>query len=232
MPEQHTPSVHQTTFRFDKQHTLLHEDYMISEANRFAATLIQHWPKWKGHIALIYGPKKSGKTHLATIWQHHAHAAKLTSKELYKLSATEILSQHHHILVEDIQSIHDETVLFHLFNAVRENEKASMLLTASAHPNHMNIRLPDLKSRLLAAQLAGLELPDEPLLETLFTKHFSDHQLKVSPEVITYLVSRSERSFSNVASIVETLDRLALTHKRNITIPFIKEMAPQLGLAE
>ncbi len=221
----------QATFRFDKQSELLDTDYILSDANSYAARIIQNWPAWEGNIALIYGPAKSGKSHLASIWQQHAHAAKLTSKELYRLSATEILQHHQQILIEDIRSIHDETVLFHLFNAVRAMKGASMLLTASEHPNRLGIRLPDLRSRLLSTQLAALELPDEALLRMVIAKHFSDHQLRVASEVIEFLAARCERSFAAVSALVETLDTLALSHKRNITIPFIKEVAPQLNLS-
>ena len=118
MPDKSPSKNHnQSTFRFEKaQSDLLHEDYIISPANSYAAHIVQSWPKWEGNIALIYGPPKSGKTHLAHIWQQHVHAAKLTSNELYRLSASEIIAQHKHILIENIETIHEETALFHIFN--------------------------------------------------------------------------------------------------------------------
>jgi chromosomal replication initiation ATPase DnaA len=220
----------QSTFSFSKSEAFAREDYIISPGNRYATSLIHEWPQWKGQITLLYGPKASGKTHLAHIWSEHACAKELSSRELYRHSALDLVQTHTHLLIENIENIHDETVLFHLFNAVRETAKATLLMTAKEHPSRLNIRLPDLYSRLISAQLAALELPDETMLYTLFAKHFSDRQLKVSSDVMLYLASRCERSYNSVALLVAQLDLLALTCKRNITIPFIRDMSETLGL--
>lgn len=220
----------QTIFHFDKQQELLLEDYITSASNQFAVKLIQSWPHWKGQVALIYGPPKSGKSHLAHLWLHQAQGAKLRQEELAALSASEILAQQQHLLLENIENLEDETVLFHLINAVRTTENTSLLLTSTHAPAALDITLADVRSRLIACEQAELHLPDDALLKQLFAKYFSDHQLRITSEVIDYLTSRSERSFQAAAAIVEQLDALALTHKRNITIPFIKEMAPKLGL--
>jgi len=230
MPSKETIFSKQAIFQFDKQTELLLENYIISETNFYAVKLVQQWPQWKDNIAIIYGAEKSGKSHLAKIWQQHAQAAKLQAKELEALSVTEILQAQKHFLIEDVSSISNETALFHLFNAVREDKDASMLITAHAHPNQLGVTLADLRSRLISCELAELSLPDEALFRMLLVKHFSDHQLHVSTEVIEFIINRCERSYAAAANLVESLDNLALTHKRNITIPFIKEMAPQLGL--
>ena len=51
-------------------------------------------------------------------------------------------------------------------------------------------------------------------------KMFSDRQLQVNQDVITYLLARMERSFAAARRIVAVLDTKALAAKRRITIPF------------
>lgn len=221
----------QSAFSFEVAPELVQEDFFISAANEHAVALINQWPEWQGGIALLYGPKASGKTHLATIWAQKSDAVFLDDKTLYRIPASELVAKNCHYVVENIEHIHDETALFHLFNAVR-GQGLSLLFTAQAHPTRLGVRLPDLRSRLQSIPMAELELPDETLLRLLLIKHFSDHQLRVAPEVADFLALRMERSFSAVAKVVEQLDRLALNQKRNITIPFVKEVASRIeGLA-
>ena len=225
--DSHFPST-QRHFQFPTTSESLYEDYVIAASNEYAVCLIEHWPSWSCRVALLHGPAKSGKTHLATIWKQRAGAVILSQHELSERPATDILRTCQHILLEDIDTIRQEEALFHLFNEVRNTPGASMLLTANAAVHALNIALPDLVSRLAACETAALNLPDDILMQALLTKHFANRQLHVSSEVIDFLLQRCERSFDAAIRLVDQLDELALAHKRNITIPFIKKMAPHV----
>ncbi len=62
------------------------------------------------------------------------------------------------------------------------------------------------------------------LFYLLFARYFAARQLKVSDEVINYLASRVERSFTAALKIVDAIDKLSLEQKRNITIPLVKSI--------
>ena len=72
-------------------------------------------------------------------------------------------------------------------------------------------------------------LPEEDLVAAVLVKHFNDRQVKVAPEVITYLLPRMERSLSSAARLAEKLDRAALSEGRAITVPYVRRVLKDLA---
>lgn len=191
------------------------DDLIIGASNLSAMELIDRWPAWHSAIAILVGPAGSGKTHLASIWAERSGAARLDARALGELDIATLGTLP--ALIEDVDAgAFDETVLFHLINAVRE-AGISLLMTARKPPGEWALHLPDLRSRLLAASLVTIDQPDEALLGAVLAKLFSDRQVSVDANVITYLVNRMERSLAAAANIVDQLDRLALERRVRIS---------------
>ena len=55
-------------------------------------------------------------------------------------------------------------------------------------------------------------------------KQFTDRQLSVDPEVLTFLMARMERTFEAARKLVAALDEAALIEKRRITVPLAREV--------
>jgi chromosomal replication initiation ATPase DnaA len=91
------------------------------------------------------------------------------------------------------------------------------MMTSLTAPSAWKIELPDLKSRLAAAAIAGIEAPDDALLSTVLSKLFADRQVAVEANVVSYLVNRMERSLAAAASVVDELDRLSLERQSRIS---------------
>ena len=53
------------------------EEYVLLDSNKHSFFYISKWPNWQESICLIYGGKKTGKTHLCNFWQHKAKAVAL-----------------------------------------------------------------------------------------------------------------------------------------------------------
>jgi chromosomal replication initiation ATPase DnaA len=89
--------------------------------------------------------------------------------------------------------------------------------------------LPDLKSRLAATPQVAIQAPDDALLAAVMAKQFRDRGLTVAPDVLAYVMTRIERSFAEVAEVVDRLDNAALAAGRGVTIPLAREvLAEQL----
>jgi len=219
--------VRQISFDFGFVEQLHEQDFIVSSCNQHAYEYIQSWPEWPSQQLIIYGPHSSGKTHLAQIWQEHTKATLLKRQNLYSQDPLDKLQPNYAYIIEDIEQVHDETALLHWFNVAKER-RAYLMLTAKCHPANLGVRLPDLRSRLIATPAIGVGLPDEELLKTLFVKHFSDRQLRVNPVVIDFLISRTERSFSFVRYLVDRLDKQALIEHKSITVPFAKKVLSTL----
>lgn len=190
---------------------LSRDDFIGGAANRAALQLVDSWPDWNGQIAIIWGPEGSGKSHIANFWLERAGGIRLTANQFADPETVAAC------LIEDADSQDiDETGLFHVLNRATQTG-ASLLITARTPPASWGLALPDLNSRLSAATIARIEAPDDTLLSAVLAKQFSDRQLLVEANVISYLVERMERSLAAATAIVDALDRLSLERQARIT---------------
>lgn len=205
------------------------DDFLVSDCNRDAVGWIDLWPDWRARGLVLVGPSASGKTHLAEVWRTRSGALRVDAAELAQREAPVRLAEHLAILIEDADRGIDEKNLFHLYNQLVERD-ASLLLTAAEPPARWGLRLPDLRSRLSALPTVAIRPPDEALIRAILVKQFADRQLRVDPELVSYLVTRLDRSFAAAAMAVETLDRAALAARRAPTIPFARDALRAAGL--
>ncbi len=205
------------------------ENFLVAAPNKEAVAWIDRWPDWPGNFLLIIGPEGSGKTHLSQVWKQHANAKTLTVDDLREMDVealTELAD--HSLLIEDLEDDIPEEALFHLYNLVKEKQ-GFLLMTSQSPVADWNLQLADLKSRMGAIQVTHIREVDDTLFSSILLKLFSDRQLQVSPEVVQYLITRLERSFSEARRMVTALDGLSLSEKRKITIPLVRDLLTQKG---
>jgi chromosomal replication initiation ATPase DnaA len=196
------------------------EDFLVAPSNAKAVALIDAWPKWPGSTLLVLGQPGSGKTHLAEVWRALSGAARIEGRDLDETQVPVLLASGG-AAVEDIpESDAGERALFHLLNLARE-QKGHALITSRDPPQ---VRLPDLQSRLKAAPVVHLGLPDDELLRGVLVKLFADRQIAVDESVIAYLVLRMPRSLEAAREFVAEVDRRALEEKADVTRAFVAKV--------
>ena len=209
----------QLAFDLPVREALGRADFFVSPANATALAQIEDWHNWPRGKLVLVGPEGAGKTHLAHVWAALSGARIIRAATLDDAAVPELAAAGA-VCIEDADDPdRDEAALFHLHNLLAERQGA-LLLTAASPPRDWGMGLPDLLSRLEAASVARLDLPDEALLSAVLLKQFADRQLTVSPRLIDWLLSRIERSFAAVGRTVETLDSAALAEGRPITERF------------
>lgn len=201
------------------------EDYLVTKSNQAAVDWVDRWPNWgEAHCAILYGTSGCGKTHLSHVWQYRSGAIRQAITANHIVDYQDIPDC---LILEDIDQIldtpHMQEKLFHIYNWQKE-KGGYMMLTSRAHPKNWPSHLPDLKSRMLASMIIEIGIPDDELLAAVIIKQFMDRQIHVSAEVVNFLILRIERSFSAARRIVNQVDKLALSQKRKITIPLIREL--------
>ena len=78
--------------------------------------------------------------------------------------------------------------------------------------------LADLRSRMRGVAMASIDLPDDALVYSLLEKYFTDRQLLAPATMLTYLVSRMERSFNAVQTIAAALDQRSIAEKKPLSL--------------
>jgi len=193
-------------------------DFLVSASNRAALEWIERWPNWGARALVLYGPRGSGKTHLAHLWCAHSRALIIPGTGVGDPPPAGITA----IAIDDADCAAEEPLL-HFYNSAVERDVA-LLLTMRAPPAALPVALPDLASRLRALPVAGIAPPDDELLSGVLIKHFADRGLHVAPAVIRYLVRRIERSFAAASAIAARLDQAALSARSPVTVRLAREL--------
>ncbi|MDF1718259.1 MAG: DnaA/Hda family protein [Antarcticimicrobium sp.] len=208
----------QLSFDLPVRQALGREDFFVSPANAVAVAMIESATPWPGGRLVLSGPAGSGKTHLAHVWAARTGARIIPARSLREADVPRLAAGP--VAVEDVPGIATDLdaqkALFHLYNLML-SERRALLLTGRLDPALWRLSLPDLQSRVQAAQHAALDPPDDALLSAVLAKLFADRQLAPKPDVIPYLITRMDRSFAAAGQIVDRLDRLALAEGRTLT---------------
>ena len=195
-------------------------DYFVSEVNKEAVTWLDAWPNWTTFGFIVCGPLGSGKSHLAQVLKTLSHGDIIEAKDISNKNIDQ-LSEKKCLIIENLESLTSETLLFHIYNMLLEN-KNNLMLTSKFNVSQINFELPDLKSRLLSMPQVSIGLPDDRLLKNLLIKQFLDKGILVEMDVIDYLIKRIDRSFEAISKLVAKIDFKSLEKAKKITIPFIK----------
>ena len=199
------------------------EDFLAGPSNAAALVLIERWPDWPSRTVALVGPEGSGKSHLAAIWAEQSGARSTAAHALSTMDVPSALATGA-LVVEDLRlGAFDERALFHLLNLARE-QAAFVLMTGRISPSAMEVDLRDLGSRLRALPTVSLSPPDEQLFRALIVKFCADRQLAIDESVVSYLVSRIERSSAAARRAIELLDGEALRQGRPVTRALAAEL--------
>ncbi len=221
----------QIPFDLGSRHAFGRSDFHIGASNKDAVGWIDRWDDWGAPALILQGAAASGKSHLAAVWQECSGAFMVNPEMLTQKSAEEIFVLGDALALDGLDPwLGDrkaETTLFHLYNMLKEEQK-TMLITMRMAMAQSEFIIPDLASRLRAAPSVTIHAPDDMLLASVIIKLFSDRQLSVSNDVISYLLPRMERSFAAAREIVKSADQMALSEKRGISVPLMRKVLSQI----
>ncbi len=179
--------------------------FLPSPANRAARDHLARWADWPVMATVLTGPRRSGRSLLGRAFARRAGG----------------------VLIDEAERA-DEEALFHAWNRAQQVRRP-LLLVADAPAPSWGVRLPDLRSRLLATPHVAIEEPDDLLVHELLPKLLNQRGLLVPPEVVTFLAPRAERSYLALGRLVEALDRAALAGRRRLSVPLAREVLAGLG---
>ena len=175
---------------------------VVGPANAAVIEALQAPMRWPFHVAVLTGPPRSGKSLLGR-WAQGLHGAALE-------------------VIDDAET-HDETALFHRWNAVQQGgtrEGGALLLIANADEEHggWHIALPDLASRIGGSLQLAISAPDDAMAAGLMLAHAEQRGLSLPDAAADYLVPRTTRSHAAIEALVATIDRISLERQSAATM--------------
>jgi DnaA family protein len=182
----------------------------------------------------IAGPAGVGKTHLALAACAAAEAAGRNAVYLPLRSAAgrlrdalEAFDAHALVALDGVDAIagdrDDEIALFDFHNRAR-SAGASVLYTAQAQPDALDLSLPDLRSRLQQCARIVLSPLDDDGRRAVLRDRAQRRGLVLDDASIDWLLRRKGRDLATLTGLLDVLDRASLAAQRRITVPFLKEI--------
>ncbi len=196
------------------------ETFVEGHSNALARKALGMWSDWPAGLLVLTGPPGCGKSHLAHLWISDRNGQTRDLANTPRMPTG-------FLLIEDLPASMDEDALFRLINAASDG-KVQVLITSPAMPRQWPVSLPDLKSRLAAIHTIAIEEPDDVVLTGVLNKLFTDRQIAVEKQVLTYLLSHMERSTSAALTTVERIHAKGHELGKNINLPLVRTVINEM----
>ena len=128
------------------------------------------------------------------------------------------------LAVDHVEAL-NETGQIALFNHFNRLKMASgMLLTAADQPPaHLTLR-EDLRTRLGSGLICRLQPLSDAEKAAALGAQARERALKLTPELIDYLMRHAPRDMRTLSTIIVALDQYSLEQKRAVTLPLLREL--------
>lgn len=181
----------------------------------------------KERFVYLWGGVGCGKSHLlqaavAAYTQRNLKAVYFSAKKHCEFSVDSGLDC---VAIDDIDSLDAsaQIELFNLYNQVRDEGHAFLLMSGVAAPMYLDMR-QDLVTRLgwgLVYQV--IELTEEEKIQAM-KSHAIDCGFELPQEICLYLLRHGRRDLPSLMMTLDALDRYSLVNQRQITIPLLREL--------
>jgi chromosomal replication initiation ATPase DnaA len=209
----------QQIFNLNREEYFFEEDFCISQSNQDICNYLRKWPNWDDHIINIFGPKKSGKTFLLTVFGRKNSFLRVSANTLNKETVSSALSQER-LIIEDVEENTDERLLFLLFNEFKNNNKY-LIFSSTQDSSRISFQLQDLLSRFKSILNLEISNPSDTLLCSVLMKQLSEKQIIIKKELITHTIKRIERSYDSVNKFAVMIDEESLKNKKKIDLKLV-----------
>lgn len=221
------------------------ENFYAQNSTELLASLQKNFAEVTQPFFYIWGGKSSGKSHLLKAVNNHYFLAQrsgsyiaLSQSQYFSPMVLENAEQLDVICIDDIQAVAGneewEFALFNLFNQIREQQglfgsghKTLLLISADCSPHQLKIKLPDLHSRLTWGEVYHLPDLTDDQKRTILQTNAYQKGIELPDDTANFLLKRLDRDMATLIKELDRLDRSSLQAKRDLTVPFVKEI---LGL--
>lgn len=197
---------------------------------------VEHLRVWLGGAArspvpiYLWGEAGSGKTHLleAVRAELRRQGAAVGWLDASVTSPGDFSESWSAVVLDDVHlyTARQQQAAFNWFvNA--QSSQLGVLAAGSQPPIQLQLR-EDLRTRLGWGHVFGLQLLDESERRRVLRQHADERGIFLGDEVMDFILSRFSRDLGSLLQLLDLLDRYALSTKRAVTIPLVKQMLESL----
>ena len=184
----------------------------------------------------LWGGAAAGKTHLLqAVCAHAGDQSVYVPLRMLRAAGPgylEGLASRSLVCVDDIDQVAGDTdwelALFALYNQVTD-AGGQIVAAAKGTPRASGFELADLRSRLSALPAFQLQSLDDDDIARALQLRAGHRGLDLPDETAQFLLSRSRRDMASLYELLDKLDDEALRAQRRLTIPFVKEVLPDVS---
>lgn len=179
----------------------------------------------------LWGPPGSGKTHLLRAlglsWQQHG--GQVGWYDLQTTLPWGVNASHSLLLMDDCDQFDADRqhAAFALF-VEAASFGLSVVAAGAVPPVDLAVR-EDLRTRLGWGLIFGLQPLREPEIRAALRREADRRGIFLSDDVMDYLLTRFARDLKSLMGLLEQMDVFALSHKRGVTVPLLKQMLADVG---
>jgi DnaA family protein len=180
-------------------------------------------------VVWLWGHAGTGKSHLlqaacAAAGEAAAYFDLRHTAEPDRLEGCETLAT---VCLDSLEVVAGDTVwnasIFRL-HTLMQDLPGRLVVASRAAPASVGFKLPDLRSRLLAADAWPLlELEEHDQVRALQLRA-SRRGLTLADDAALFLVRRLPRDMHSLCRVLDELDEASLVAQRRLTVPFLRQM--------
>lgn len=182
-------------------------------------------------VLWLWGRRGTGKTHLlqaacAAVGERGGSATYLDLDDADRPALLEGCEALDLICLDGLERVCGDAAwnaaVFRLYTLMQDGP-GRLYVASTAPPASLQFRLPDLRSRLLAAVVHQLrELDEDGQLEAL-GRRAARRGFELPRDAAAYLVHRLPRGMHSLCAVLDRLDEASLVAQRRLTIPFLRQ---------
>ena len=196
------------------------DDQIIeSSENKLVIKTLQENQKY----VLIDGPKKSGKSLLATKFSSINNKKMIYEIPIKLDFDTGVYLDLNHLPLKSEN-------FFHFLQYFLSNNLSLTIFSSHSFDNDLNKFeiIPDILSRLKSFTLISINPPKDQLLFLLIEKFLKNKSISVQPKIIHHIMNFIERTYVDAFQAAEAINHLLYENNHNINLSLISEYYEQV----
>jgi chromosomal replication initiation ATPase DnaA len=212
-------------------------NFILSDSNKEVFLYLEQWQSWHDKQNIIYGDEGSGKSHACKYWLNKTNGINLDLFNIYRSNLEQYLNKYNAFVIDDIEKYfilknilhnldqHDfvsfEDIILDIIDFCKSEGKY-LLITTRKKISDLNVKMPDLISRLQGITMTELKAVEKSSLKTYLIELISYYQLSLPINILDFILNKSE-NYNQIAEFIVKIHEASEQPQVNINLALVKD---------